>query len=150
MQNFQTSSVAPTPGSMEFLTFSLGREEYAMSIQQVQEIRSYEKPTHIATAPEHVKGVINLRGAIVPIHDLRLKLQSGEAVYDSTTAIIIASVNQNTFGFVVDRVSDVLALDESQKHPVPQFGAGNIDYITGLGVIDDRTLALVDAARLAN
>jgi len=146
MQNQSTYSAASA--NREFLSFSLGREEYAMNILQVQEIRSYETPTHIATAPEYVKGVINLRGAIVPVHDLRLKLGSGEAVYDQTTAVIVTNVGQNTIGFVVDRVSDVLALTEGQMHPLPDMGTSGIEYITGLGVIDERTLTLVDAAKL--
>lgn len=121
-----------------------------MSIHQIQEIRSYEAPTHIATAPEHVKGVINLRGVIVPVHDLRIKLGSGQAVYDNETAIVVANSGENTYGFVVDRVSDVLELTEQQKHPLPDIRASNTDYIMGLGVVEERTLTLIDATRLVS
>lgn len=138
----------PTPGA-KYLLFSLGDGEFAMNIQQVQEIRSYEAPTRIAAAPDHVKGVINLRGVIVPVHDLRLKLKSGDAVYNETTSVIVANVGTGLHGFVVDHVSDVLAIDDDQKHPLPALDVGNTDYIVSLGIVNERTLALVDAAKLS-
>jgi purine-binding chemotaxis protein CheW len=142
-----TETTHATPGE-EYLLFSLGDGEFAMNIQQVQEIRSYEAPTRIAAAPDHVKGVINLRGIIVPVHDLRLKLKSGDAVYNETTSVIVANAGTGLHGFVVDHVSDVLSIDGTQKRPLPELDVGNTDYIVGLGIVDERTLALVDATKL--
>lgn len=135
--------------SSEYLAFTLGKEEYALNISQVREIRNYEPVTRIATAPEHVKGFINLRGEIIPILDLRIKLSLGEASYTETTTVVITDADEKKVGFVVDGVSDVLDIQESQKHPLPDMGKRGVEHILGLGVIDDRTLALVDATRLA-
>ena len=100
----------------EFLTFRLGAESYGIEILKVQEIRGYEKPTTIANAPAFIKGVINLRGVIVPILDLRIKFQLGEAKYDEFTVVIILNVAGRMVGVVVDAVSDVVALS-ARKHP---------------------------------
>src|SRR6478609_5021902 len=100
---------AAEAGGREFLTFRLGAEEYAIEILKVQEIRGWEQPTAIANTPEFIKGVINLRGTIVPIVDLRLKFK-GEAKYDEFTVVIILSVARRVMGIVVDAVSDVVTL----------------------------------------
>ena len=132
----------------EFLTFRLGAEEYGIEILKVQEIRGWEAPTAIANTPAFIKGVINLRGIIVPIVDLRLKFK-GEAKYDSFTVVIILSVARRVLGIVVDAVSDVITLSPQQMRPAPEFG-GSIDtrFITGLGTVGDRMLILADIERL--
>jgi purine-binding chemotaxis protein CheW len=132
----------------EFLTFRLGAEEYGIEILKVQEIRGWETPTAIANTPEFIKGVINLRGIIVPIIDLRLKFK-GEAKYDSFTVVIILSVARRVVGIVVDAVSDVITLAPQQMRPAPEFG-GSLDtrFITGLGTVGDRMLILADIERL--
>ena len=132
----------------EFLTFRLGAEEYGIEILKVQEIRGWETPTAIANTPAFIKGVINLRGIIVPIVDLRLKFK-GEAKYDSFTVVIILSVARRVVGIVVDAVSDVITLAPQQMRPAPEFG-GSLDtrFITGLGTAGDRMLILADIEQL--
>jgi purine-binding chemotaxis protein CheW len=132
----------------EFLTFRLGAEEYAIEILKVQEIRGWELPTAIANTPAFIKGVINLRGTIVPIVDLRLKFK-GEAKYDEFTVVIILSVARRVLGIVVDAVSDVVTLLPGQIRPAPEFG-GALDtrFITGLGTVAERMLILTDIERL--
>lgn len=133
----------------EYLAFTLGQEEYGIDIQKVSEIRSYETPTRIANAPEYVKGVINLRGIIVPILDLRIKFNLGTPTYDQFTVVIILNIGQRVLGMVVDRVSDVTTLAQEQIKPAPEIGSAlNTGYIVGLGTIDDRMLILVDINKL--
>jgi len=133
----------------EFLTFTLGAEEYAMDILRVQEIRGYDTVTRIANAPEFIKGVIDLRGTIVPIIDLRIKFKLGEVRYDEFTVTIILNVAGRTIGAVVDSVSDVISLTEEQIRPAPDFGtAVDMRYVTGLGTIDERMLIMLDIEKL--
>ncbi|TWG79978.1 purine-binding chemotaxis protein CheW [Cupriavidus gilardii J11] len=133
----------------EFLAFTLGREEYGIDILKVQEIRGYEAVTQIANAPAYLKGVINLRGTIVPIVDLRIKFDQEKVSYDQYTVVIIVDLNDHTTGIVVDGVSDVLTLTPAQIKPTPQFnGTMNTDYIRGLGSVEDRMLILVDIEKL--
>jgi purine-binding chemotaxis protein CheW len=135
--------------AQEFLTFTLGPEEYAIDILKVQEIRGYESPTTIANTPAFIKGVINLRGTIVPIVDLRIKFGVGRAEYTPFTVVIILNVGHRVVGIVVDGVSDVTALRADQIRPTPDFAA-TVDtrYINGLGTLDDRMLIVVDIERL--
>ena len=137
----------------EFLTFRLAGEEYGIDILKVQEIRGYDAVTRIANAPAFLKGVMNLRGVIVPIVDLRLKFALGEARYDSFTVVIILNVAGRVVGAVVDSVSDVLELEEKQIKPAPEFNSLlDAGYITGLGTVQsgegERLLILVDIERL--
>jgi purine-binding chemotaxis protein CheW len=129
----------------EFLTFRLGEEEYGIDILKVQEIRSYEQPTRIANAPQFVKGVVNLRGVIVPIVDLRLKLGCETAEYNSFTVVIVLNVKGRVVGAVVDSVSDVLALDADAIKPAPEMSSAmDTSFITGIGSVSDRMLILMD------
>ncbi|MBH9553235.1 chemotaxis protein CheW [Inhella gelatinilytica] len=143
-----SSPSAATTGSSkpskQFLTFRIGGEEYGIDILKVQEIRSYENPTRIAHAPSFVKGVVNLRGVIVPIMDLRLRLNC-EAQYSSFTVVIVLNVGHRILGMVVDSVSDVLELEDDQVKPAPDIAAA-IDsrFVTGLGKVGDRILILLD------
>jgi len=137
----------------EFLTFRLAGEEYGIDILKVQEIRGYDAVTRIANAPAFLKGVMNLRGVIVPIVDLRLKFALGEARYDAFTVVIILNVAGRVVGAVVDSVSDVLELEEKQIKPAPEFNSLlDAGYITGLGTVQssegERLLILVDIERL--
>jgi len=139
---------AEQAGGQEFLTFRLGAEEYAIEILKVREIRGWENPTAIVNAPEFIKGVINLRGTIVPIVDLRVKFK-GEAKYDEFTVVIILSVSDRMIGIVVDAVSDVMTLTAEQIRPAPAFGADiDAQFITGLGTVGERMLILTDVERL--
>ncbi len=136
-------------GGNEFLTFTLGSEEYGIDILKVQEIRGYEAVTRIANTPAFIKGVVNLRGTIVPIVDLRIKFKLGDVEYNQFTVVIILNVSGRVVGIVVDSVSDVIALTDEQIRPAPEF-AGEIesDYITGLGTAAERMLILVDIEKL--
>ncbi|XLZ71784.1 chemotaxis protein CheW [Massilia sp. SR12] len=140
---------ATTKQAAEYLAFTLGQEEYGIDIQKVSEIRSYESPTRIASAPDYMKGVINLRGLIVPIIDMRVRFQLGEPTYGPFTVVIILHIGNRTVGMVVDAVSDVTILEPEQVKDAPDIsGAMDTEYITGLGTIDDRMLILVDIERL--
>jgi len=137
----------------EFLTFRIGNEEYGIDILRVQEIRSYEAPTRIANAPDFIKGVVNLRGVIVPIVDLRIKFCLGEPAYDAFTVVIVLNVGGRVVGVVVDSVSDVLEMNKDQIRPAPQFNTVvDATYITGVGTVTEgdaeRMLILVDIERL--
>ena len=143
-------TAAAVQADNEYLTFTLGKEEYGIDILKVQEIRGYEAVTRIANAPEFIKGVVNLRGIIVPILDMRIKFNLGEAKYDRFTVVIILNVAGRVVGMVVDSVSDVIQLTAEQIRPAPDFASSTFDtrYITGLGTIDERMLILVDIERL--
>ena len=133
----------------ELLTFTLGAESYGLDILKVQEIRGYETPTRIANTPAFIKGVINLRGHIVPIVDLRVKLSLGEANFDDSTVAIILNVLGRTVGVVVDGVSDVIALAPEAIKPAPEFGSVlDTQYILGLATVDDRLLIIIDIEKL--
>lgn len=141
-------SIAPG-GAQEFLTFKLGAEEYGIEILKVQEIRGYDSVTTIANAPEFIKGVINLRGVIVPIVDLRLKFGVGEAEYDQFTVVIVLNVRDRVVGAVVDSVSDVLTLQSEQIKPAPEFASSfDTRHLLGFGSVDERMLILMDIERL--
>ena len=133
----------------EVLVFVLGGEEYGVDILKVQEIRGYDAVTRIANAPAFIKGVINLRGHIVPIVDMRIKFNLGQAEYNQFTVVIILNVASRVVGMVVDGVSDVLTLSADQVKPAPDFSSTfDTHYITGLGTIDARMLILVDIEKL--
>lgn len=133
----------------EFLTFTLGSEEYAIDILKVQEIRGYEQPTLIANAPPFIKGVINLRGIIVPIVDLRIKFNLGKVEYTPFTVVIILNVAGRVIGVVVDSVSDVISLTPEQIRPSPDFSATfDTKYILGLASLESRMLIVTDIERL--
>jgi len=133
----------------EYLTFTLGNETYGIDILKVQEIRGYDTVTHIANAPDFMKGVINLRGVIVPIVDMRIKFKVGEATYHEFTVVIIMNVLDRVIGMVVDGVSDVVALMPEQIRPAPEMGAAmDTHYITGLGTQNDQMLILIDIEKL--
>jgi purine-binding chemotaxis protein CheW len=148
-------TAAPTLGDgkdiagHEFLAFTLGSEEYGIDILKVQEIRGYEAVTRIANAPEFIKGVINLRGIIIPVVDMRIKFNLGTPVYDQFTVVIILNIGGRIVGMVVDSVSDVTTLKPDQVKPAPEMGAAfSTDYMIGLGTIDERMLILVDIDKL--
>lgn len=138
----------------EFLTFRLGTEEYGIDILKVQEIRSYEPPTKIANAPSYLRGVVNLRGVIVPIVDLRIKFNCvndmGEAEINSFTVVIVLNVKGRVLGAVVDSVSDVMQLADQSIQPAPEMSSAVIDtsYITGIANVNERLLILMDIESL--
>jgi purine-binding chemotaxis protein CheW len=133
----------------EYLTFVLGGEEYGIEILKVQEIRGYDVVTKIANTPDFIKGVINLRGTIVPIVDLRIRFNLGSIEYNEFTVVIILYVSNRVVGIVVDGVSDVITLHAEQINSVPNL-VSTIDtkYLIGLGTVEERMLILVDIERL--
>ncbi|MCZ2499328.1 chemotaxis protein CheW [Xylophilus sp. Kf1] len=136
-------------GAREYLTFRLDKEEYGIDILKVQEIRGYEPPTRIANAPAFIKGVVNLRGTIVPIVDMRLKFNCDQADYNSFTVVIILNLRNRVVGIVVDSVSDVLELSPDHIKAAPEIESV-IDNgcILGLGSIGERMLILLDIEKL--
>ncbi|HTH93638.1 MAG TPA: chemotaxis protein CheW [Rhodocyclaceae bacterium] len=133
----------------ELLTFLLGDEEYAIDILRVQEIRAWEPATPIAQAPDFIKGVINLRGAIVPVIDLRIRFGLGHVEYTSFTVTVILNVGDRTVGIVVDAVSDVVSVSEERLLPPPAFsGAIDVRHIVALAALDERMLIVVDIENL--
>lgn len=134
---------------MEVIAFTLGSEEYGIDIQRVQELRGYDAVTRLADAPDYIKGVVNLRGLIVPIVDMRIKFNIGTPTYDQFTVVIILNIAGKVIGMVVDSVSDVITLAGEEIKPAPDMGSTlNTDYLIGLGTRDDRMLILVDIDKL--
>jgi purine-binding chemotaxis protein CheW len=156
-ENSMQPSVTPQPSDLaagdsghgvdsgQFLTLRLGTEEYAIDILRVQEIRSYEEPTKMVNSPVFIKGVVNLRGVIVPIADLRLKLGVSTVTYDESTVVIILNIHGHVVGAVVDGVSDVVSLQSTDIKAAPQFES-QIDsrFIRGLVKTGERTLIIMD------
>jgi purine-binding chemotaxis protein CheW len=154
MRSNQARQVRHVPAGREYLTFRLGSEEYGIDILKVQEIRSYEQPTKIANAPAYLKGVVNLRGVIVPIVDLRVKFNcindEGGVDINSFTVVIVLNVRGRVVGAVVDSVSDVMQLAEQAIQPAPEMSSAVVDttYITGIANVNDRLLILMDIEAL--
>ncbi|KZT17141.1 chemotaxis protein CheW [Acidovorax sp. GW101-3H11] len=143
--------VAAAAVGREYLTFRLGAEEYGIDILRVQEIRSYEPPTRLAHSPDFIRGVINLRGRIVPILDLRVKLQCPEASYTDFTVVIILDIGATVIGAVVDAVADVVTLTPDAIKPTPQFERqGHVDpaFVTGIASLGERMLIVMDIEAL--
>lgn len=134
----------------EVLVFTLGNQEYGLDILKVQEIRGYEPVTRMLGAPDYIKGVLNLRGAIVPIVDMRLRMKLERASFDKHTVVIVLNLGKRVVGMVVDSVSDVMTLAADQIRPAPKFGGpgASTEYLTGLASVDDRMVVLVDIEKL--
>ena len=146
MEHMESTGIAT---SGEYLTFTLGTEEYGMDILKVQEIRGYDAVTKIANSPAFIKGVVNLRGVIVPIVDLRIKFKLGEPTYDQFTVVIILNIGKRVMGIVVDGVSDVIQLNSDNLRPAPEFGSIlDTRYILGLGTVEERMIIVVDIEKL--
>ncbi len=149
MSDIRTDDAARAAPKKEFLTFRLGQEEYCIDILKVQEIRGYDTVTSIANTPDFIKGVINLRGNIVPIVDLRIKFRLSEARYDATTIVIILNLKKKMIGMVVDSVSDVIAVPFDEIREAPRFGSTiNTEFISGMATVEGRMLIVVDIERL--
>jgi len=133
----------------EFLAFKLGDEEYGIDILSVQEIRSYEEPTRFANTPAAIKGVINLRGVIVPIIDMRIKFNLEQVNYDTFTVVIVLNLGKQVVGMVVDGVSDVITFTPEQLRPVPEFSSAiDSDHLLAIGTHENRMLILLDIEKL--
>src|SRR3569832_389163 len=146
-------SQTPDSGSQQFLTFVLGNETYGVDILRVQEIRCWSAVTRIPHAPSHVLGVLNLRGSIVPIVDLRMRFSLQRAEYTPLTVIIVLSVEsavgRRDFGVVVDGVSDVIDVATNDVKPAPELGSHiNTEFIEGLAAVSGRMVMLLDIDQL--
>jgi purine-binding chemotaxis protein CheW len=147
MQQQETESYTGTVN--QFLTFSLGQEEYGIDILKVQEIRGYSAVTHIPNAPPHVRGIMNLRGTVVPVVDLRAKFGMEAAEYGKFTVIIVVMVGEKIAGLVVDAVSDVLNINQADVRPAPDLGAHcDTRFISGVVSVAEKLAVLVDIDRL--
>ncbi len=139
----------------QYLSFTLGDETFAVEILSVQEIRTWEVPTLLPRSPEYMKGVINLRGTIVPVIDLRIKFNICKPIYDDTTVVIVLRINEDDkvriMGIVVDAMSDVLFIDKDKIRNSPEFG-GKVDaeYIEGLTTIEGNIVSLLTTKALLN
>lgn len=149
MNVIEKNTETTTTGAREYLTFRLDQEEYGIDILKVQEIRGYEPPTRIAHAPAFIKGVVNLRGTIIPIVDMRLKFNCSKAEYNSFTVVIILNLRNRVVGIVVDSVSDVMELSAESIRPAPDIESViDNDCIMGLGSVGERMLILLDIEKL--
>lgn len=148
MQDY-TENNSTNSSNQEFLTFSLGDEDYGIDILSVQEIRGYESVTKIANMPEFIKGVINLRGAIVPIVDMRIKFNLKQITYNQFTVVIVLNITGRVIGMVVDGVSDVISLHADQIQSTPEFcPALDTQYLIGIGTLENRMIILLDIEML--
>jgi purine-binding chemotaxis protein CheW len=146
----------PSSGAEQFLTFVLGGEEYGVTILQVQGIQGWDRVTPIPNTPDFILGVINLRGAIVPIVDLRRRFGMPAAEFGPTTVVIVVRVaqedrNERTLGLVVDAVSEVCNVNADDRKPAPDFGSGiKTDFVKGLATVENRMVILLDIDRLVS
>jgi purine-binding chemotaxis protein CheW len=144
-----SQSFTDVNATTQYLTVNLAQEEYGIDILAVREIRGWTPVTRIPQAPHYVLGVLNLRGAIVPVLDLRLRFGLSREEYDATTVTVIVMVAGRLFGIVVDAVSDVLDIENTNLRPVPDMGtAVDTEYLKGLTSIDERMVLLLDADKL--
>jgi purine-binding chemotaxis protein CheW len=149
MKTANASGALEAADTQQFLTFELGGEEYGVGILTVQEIRGWSSVTKVPHTPGWLLGVINLRGVVVPIIDLRLKFKFAKADYTDTTVVIILTVATRVVGVVVDGVSDVITLGAAQIKPAPSLGTGaDTRHIIGFGTLDERIRILMDVEKL--
>ncbi len=138
----------------QFLTFILGSEEYGVDILRVQEIKGWDRVTPIPNTPDYIKGVINLRGAIVPIIDLRQRFSLNSVSYGATTVVIVLKVaspdKERTIGIVVDAVSDVYNISLEEMKPPPDFGDIDIEFVEGLATVDEKMVIVLNIDKLLN
>jgi len=135
----------------QYLTFMVGNEEYAMDILKVQEIKAFTPPTAVPNTPSYIKGVMNLRGTVIPILDLRLKFKQVDPQYTKFTVIVVANLRNKVIGLVVDAVSDVLEIRDQDVEPPPDLVSdAQTAFITGMTAISDRLVMLMDVDQVIN
>jgi purine-binding chemotaxis protein CheW len=149
MNQAANTAIDASDEAAQYLTVNLGNEEYAVDILAVREIRGWTAVTRIPQAPPYVLGVLNLRGAIVPVLDLRLRFSLDREEYTATTVTVIVMVNGRQFGVVVDAVSDVVEVAPGSIRPVPDMGTSvDTEYLKGLTSVGERMVLLLDVDRL--
>jgi purine-binding chemotaxis protein CheW len=136
---------------LQLVSFKIGEEEFGVDILKVQEINRMIDVTRVPNAPDYVEGVVNLRGKVIPVVDLRKRLGMASKEKDKNTRIIIVELSGKTVGFVVDAVREVLRIPKSVTEPPPTLTSGtNAEYITAVGKLDDRLLTLLDLEKVLN
>lgn len=150
----ENTPITGTPRAAEaeqYLTFRLDGLDYGIPIHQVQEIRGWTKVTPLPNSPRYIRGVLNLRGTIVPIIDLRLRFNLQEVPYDAITVIVVVNVGGRLAGIVVDAVSDVINLNPEERRSAPEFeGHANRQFVQGLTQVEDKLLVLIDVDKLVS
>lgn len=150
-QTRTTAGGAETADSTQYLTFKLHQEEYGVEILKVQEIKGFTQVTPVPNTPDYVRGVINLRGTVVPVLDLRTRFRMESADYNQFTVIIVVNLDDRIVGLVVDAVSDVLNFRSNDVEPTPDFGCGvDTSFITGLAKVDERLVLLLSLESLVS
>ena len=134
----------------QYVTFTVGNEEYGVNILSVREIRGWTPESRLPNLPDYVRGVINLRGIIIPIFDLRARFGGGITEVTKRHVVVVVQVGERTRGILVDAISDILAISQDQIRPAPTMETGMIEsqYLSGLFTADDRMVTLLDVARL--
>lgn len=140
--------VAKEQFRLSSLVFGLGKEEYAINILAVQELCGYSRVTQLANTPDYFKGVVNLRGIIVPLIDLRIHFSFPEASYNDSTVVIMITLSGKTTGIVVDSVADVVTLDSAQVKPAPELSGSSAAYIHSIASVDDRMIIMLNIEAL--
>lgn len=144
-----TSSAKLLPDTEQYLTFRLDGLDYGIAIVKVQEIRGWTQVTPLPNSPAYIRGVLNLRGIVVPIIDLRLRFNLPESTYDAFTVIVVVNVGKRLAGLVVDAVSDVINVGDAQRCATPEFdGQTNRQFIHGLAQVDSKLLIMLDVDKL--
>ncbi len=136
--------------SLSSLVFGLGKEEYAIDILLVQELCGYGKVTHLANTPDYFMGVVNLRGVIVPLIDLRVRFGFASPSYNDSTVVVMLTLSGKTTGIVVDSVADVVTLGDAQIKPSPDMTQSSAAYMRAIAVLEERMIIMLDIAALVN
>lgn len=145
------NNISFTTDGNQYLTFALGQEEYGVEILKVQEIKGYTPATPIPNTPAHIKGVMNLRGTIIPVVDLRSKLALKETEYNQFTVIIVVMVGSKVVGLIVDAVSDVLNIPKQDIQAPPDFGSSvDVHFINGMAKAGEKIVMLLDIDKVLN
>ena len=138
-----------TAGRVEFISFSIGEEQYGVDIMAVREIKGWTEITHLPKQPDYVRGVLNLRGVMVPIIDLRCRFGQGKTEATPLHIVIVVQVEARLVGLLADRVLDIISFEASQIQPVPHVAqASRVDFLSGLVTVDDSMIALIDLLHL--
>lgn len=135
--------------TQQFITFTIGAEEYAVDIMAVREIKGWTEVTVLPNQADHMRGVLNLRGVIVPIFDLRCRFGGGITEATGTHVMVIVAVGGRIMGILVDTVSDILTVNKAEIRPVPEIDVRtNTDYLTGLATVNERMVAILALDKL--
>ncbi len=140
---------APPAGLTQFISFAIGNDQYGVDIMSVREIKGWSDVTHLPRQPEYIRGVLNLRGVMVPIVDLRRRFGQGKTDAGPMHIVIIVSVDSRLVGLLADRVLDIVSVEVAKIQPVPQIArAARVTFLAGLVTIDDFMIALIDLNNL--